>query len=139
MFTLHPRLEADTLPVAELTLSRVLLMNQRHFPWIILVPRVSNAREIIDLSAAQQATLMQEMALASRVMQAEFSPHKLNVAALGNMVPQLHVHIIARFETDAAWPNPVWNSGVETTPYAPEEVSLRSAALAAAFAALSAA
>lgn len=112
-FTLHPQLAQDTLTVGDLALSRVLLMNNKLFPWIILVPCVEKAREIIDLDISQQHQLMDEIAAASRAMQALFSPDKLNVAALGNQVPQLHVHVIARFTVDAAWPHPVWGKGSE--------------------------
>ena len=113
MFTLHPQLERDTFPVTELALCRMLLMNNRLFSWFILVPRVTQAREIIDLDAKQRHLLMDEIAQASGAMRAAFKPDKLNVAALGNQVPQLHVHVIARYTRDAAWPNPVWGAGSE--------------------------
>ena len=94
-------------------------MDDANHPWLILVPRVENAVEVIDLDAAQQAQLMQEMDHASRALQTAVKPHKLNVAALGNVVPQLHVHVIARFQDDIAWPRPVW--GMATAqPYSPE-------------------
>jgi len=114
MFTLHPQLERDTFPVTDLPLSRVLLMNNRLFPWLILVPRVQMAREIIDLDEGQRHRLMDEIACACNAMRVVFSPDKLNVAALGNQVPQLHVHVIARFSHDAAWPNPVWGKASES-------------------------
>src|SRR5579871_4802694 len=103
VFALHPDLERDTFFVADLALCRALLMNNRLFPWLVLVPRVINMREIMDLSDADRHRLMDEIAHASRVMMSVFSPDKLNVAALGNQVPQLHVHVIARFTADAAW------------------------------------
>lgn len=108
VFTLHAQLDADTLAVGELGLCSVRLMNDATYPWLILVPRVSDASELIDLSDAQQGLLMRELSQCSRVVQQQFQPDKLNVAALGNMVPQLHVHLIARFIGDAAWPAPVW-------------------------------
>lgn len=110
-FTLHSQLAADTFPVVSLPLSDVLLMDNSLFPWLILVPRVEEACEIIDLNSRQRVQLMDEIALISEALKASFSPDKLNVAALGNQVPQLHVHIIARYREDDAWPNPVWGRG----------------------------
>ena len=107
-FTLHPQLSADTLLLGDWPLCRVLRMNDRAFPWLILVPRVADIREIIDLADADQQRLMGEIARASRALKALLNPDKLNVAALGNAVPQLHVHIIARYRTDPAWPRPIW-------------------------------
>lgn len=118
-FELHPQLANDTQPVAHLPLCDVLLMDNANHPWLILVPRVANAVELIDLDEAQQAELMREIARASRALQSVFKPHKLNVAALGNLVPQLHVHVIARFQDDIAWPRPVWGSA-DAKPYSPE-------------------
>jgi diadenosine tetraphosphate (Ap4A) HIT family hydrolase len=119
-FALDPRLEADTLEVAALPLSVVRLMNDRRFPWVILVPARPGAIEIVDLAPADRAALIEEVAQVSAVMRELFRPGKLNVAALGNVVPQLHVHVVARFTTDAAWPNPVWGSPRE--PYRFDEV-----------------
>ena len=119
MFTLHPQLAADTFEIAALPLCRVLLMNNRLFPWLILVPRRDCISEILQLSQAEQHQLMDEIARASEALTALCAPHKLNVAALGNMVPQLHVHVVARFREDAAWPQPVWGKGGE--PYLPEQ------------------
>lgn len=110
MFKLDSRLHNDTFFVCDLSLCRVLLMNDSQFPWLILVPMRNGIAEIIDLSEEEQMTLLQESALASKAMQALFSPLKLNVAALGNVVRQLHVHHVARFESDCAWPKPVWGS-----------------------------
>ncbi|MGH8457490.1 MAG: HIT domain-containing protein [Stenotrophobium sp.] len=107
-FELHPRLAADTVTVNELPLSRLLLMNDSQYPWCILVPRREGLREIYELSEADQLQLWRESAQLSRALMAEFRGDKLNVAALGNMVPQLHVHHIVRFAGDAAWPAPVW-------------------------------
>ena len=116
---LHPQLADDTHPLAQFPLCEVRLMDDANHPWLILVPRVENAVEIIDLDASQQAQLMQEIDRASRALQVAVKPHKLNVAALGNVVPQLHVHVIARFHDDIAWPRPVW--GMATAqPYSPE-------------------
>jgi diadenosine tetraphosphate (Ap4A) HIT family hydrolase len=109
-FHLHERLEQDTYWVGDMELCRVLLMNNQHFPWVILVPRVPDIREIHDLSDEQQVRLIRESSRVGRVLMAQFDAQKLNVAALGNMVPQLHVHHVVRFATDPCWPAPVWGS-----------------------------
>jgi len=109
-FALHPQLAADTFAVKELPLCRLVAMHCRALPWLILVPRVAGARELIDLSESEQQQLMREIARVSELLKQEFKPDKINVAALGNMVPQLHVHVLARFNTDAAWPKPVWGN-----------------------------
>ena len=116
---LHPQLADDTHPVASWPLSELRLMDDANHPWLILVPRVVEAVELVDLSPQQQAELLREVGVASRLLQSVFEPHKLNIAALGNLVPQLHVHVIARFEQDPAWPAPVWGR-VEARPYTPE-------------------
>jgi diadenosine tetraphosphate (Ap4A) HIT family hydrolase len=108
-WSLHPQLAADTVPVCDLALSRLLAMNDANFPWLILVPRRAGATEIIDLGA-EQALLMDEMALVSRALKDATRCDKLNVAAIGNVVPQLHIHIVARRKDDAAWPKPVWGA-----------------------------
>lgn len=118
-FSLHPRLAADTTLLCEMKLSRLLLMNDARFPWVILVPRRADMREIIDLSEEDQVKLFAEMQTVLKAMRAAFHPQKLNLGAIGNMVPQLHIHFIARFEADVAWPKPVWGFGM-AEPYAPE-------------------
>jgi diadenosine tetraphosphate (Ap4A) HIT family hydrolase len=110
-FILDSRLEADTYLVGELILNRVLLMDDARFPWVILVPKRSNIREIIDLELRDRAMLYRETEAVMEAMKRLFSPTKLNVAALGNIVPQLHMHVIARFDDDQAWPQPVWSVG----------------------------
>ncbi len=110
-FALHPRLAADTLPVADLPLSRALLMRDARFPWLILVPRRYGLREVTDLDAGERCILMEEIAAASLALQRDSGAEKMNVGALGNVVAQLHVHVVARFAADAAWPGPVWGSG----------------------------
>jgi diadenosine tetraphosphate (Ap4A) HIT family hydrolase len=107
-FTLDPQLAGDTVPVKDLALCSVLLNDDANFPWLILVPRRSGMVELIDLNEADRAALWSEIALASRVLKSVTKCHKLNVAQLGNQVAQLHIHIIAREKTDAAWPAPVW-------------------------------
>lgn len=122
MFKLDSRLHNDTFFVCDLSLSRVLLMNDSQFPWLILVPMKNDIAEIIDLSEQEQVTLLQESALASKALQALFSPLKLNVAALGNVVRQLHVHHVARFDNDFAWPKPVWGNQ-PTVAYDPDKAN----------------
>ena len=118
---LHPQLADDTTPVIELPLCEVRLMDDANHPWLVLVPRVADAVELIDLDAAQRTQLTAEIDQASRALKALFKPHKLNIAALGNLVPQLHVHVIGRFEHDPAWPAPVWGR-VAARPYPPEDL-----------------
>ena len=107
-FELDSRLDADSLFIADWPLCRVLRMNDRSYPWLILVPRRVGVHEIIDLSSADQAALLGEIGQASRSIRKALKPEKLNVAALGNVVPQLHVHVIGRFADDPAWPRPIW-------------------------------
>jgi diadenosine tetraphosphate (Ap4A) HIT family hydrolase len=118
-YELHPQLAADTHPVASFPLSELRLMDDSNYPWLVLVPRAVDARELIDLDGAQRRQLGEEIDMASRLLREAFNPFKLNVAALGNLVPQLHVHVIARFENDPAWPAPVWGR-VAARPYSPE-------------------
>jgi len=107
-FALHPQLAQDTVVIAELKLCRLLLSKDANYPWLLLVPRHPGVTEIIDLDTDAQAQLMTEIAEVSHALKETTRCDKLNVAALGNMVPQLHVHIIARRKSDAAWPRPVW-------------------------------
>lgn len=107
-FTLHPRLAADCHVLGELKLCTVLLMNDAQYPWCILVPRRTSVREIYELCDVDQAQLLRESSMLGRAMMQAFGGAKLNIGALGNLVPQLHVHHIVRFETDPAWPAPVW-------------------------------
>jgi len=107
-WSLHPQLKRDTSAVGDLSLSRLLLNNDANYPWLLLVPRRPGACEIIDLDEKDQSQLMIEIAHTSRALKDVTACHKLNVAAIGNMVPQLHVHIVARQRNDPAWPKPVW-------------------------------
>jgi len=110
-FETDPRLAADSAFVADGPLSQVRLMDDGRFPWLVLVPRVAGASEWIDLDGGQQRLLLAEINQLSRLLQAEPGVHKLNIGALGNIVRQLHVHLVGRHEGDAAWPGPVWGSG----------------------------
>lgn len=120
-FELHSILARDTVEVTRLLLCRVLLMKDRRFPWLILVPERQDVREIRDLPPADRAELIEEIAQASDVLTELFQPEKLNVGALGNLVPQLHIHVVVRTTKDPAWPGPVWGSG-PTLPYDPDEL-----------------
>lgn len=120
-WSLHTQLAADTHLVAPLPLSDLLLMDNRLHPWLILVPRVPGAVEWIDLDPDDQHALLDEVATAARSLRALREVDKLNVAALGNVVPQLHVHVIARFRDDVAWPRPVWGAA-PGEPYGQDEL-----------------
>lgn len=107
-FVLDPRLEADTLAVADRPLCRVRLMNDARYPWLILVPRRAGLVEILDLDPAARALLMDEIVRASEALRILPGVSKINVGALGNIVQQLHIHVIGRRAGDPAWPGPVW-------------------------------
>ncbi len=110
MFTLDPQLQKDTIAIASLPLCELLLMNDANYPWLILVPRREDVRELIELSAEDQLQFMHESNAVARLLQTQFSAEKLNIAALGNVVAQLHIHHIARFKQDAVWPKPIWGA-----------------------------
>jgi diadenosine tetraphosphate (Ap4A) HIT family hydrolase len=120
-WSLHPQLARDTVPIGEVALSRVLAMNDANYPWLVLVPRRAGAVEIIDLDAPEQVTLMAEIAQASTALKTLTRCDKLNVAAIGNVVPQLHVHVVARRLDDPAWPRPIWGVA-PPRPYAAAEL-----------------
>jgi diadenosine tetraphosphate (Ap4A) HIT family hydrolase len=109
-FSLHPQLAQDTVAIGDLALSRLLIHKDANYAWLVLVPRCVGITEIVDLDASARSQLMNEIADVSQVLKDVTQCDKINVAALGNMVPQLHVHIIARRKTDAAWPRPVWGA-----------------------------
>lgn len=108
MFQIDPRLAEDTLEVASLTLCQVLLMNDRRYDWLVLVPRRESVTEILDLSPQDQAQLWREVTLVAQVLRHAQPDLKLNIGALGNVVRQLHLHVLLRQEGDPAWPGPVW-------------------------------
>ncbi len=110
-FSLHPQLAADTIELARWPLSLVLLMDDARFPWVILVPRRPGLRDLHDVATAEHGALMAEIARAGHLMKSTFRADKVNTAALGNQVAQLHIHVIARFTNDSAWPNPIWSVG----------------------------
>lgn len=109
-WSLHPQLVRDTIELGDLALSRVLVVKDANYPWLLVVPRRPGIVEIIDLDDVEQAQLMVELARVARALKNVTQCDKLNIAALGNAVPQLHVHVIARRKTDKAWPKPVWGA-----------------------------
>jgi diadenosine tetraphosphate (Ap4A) HIT family hydrolase len=119
---LHSQLEKDTINIGDLPLSRVLVIKDANYPWLLLVPRRPDISEIIDLDEVEQAQLMTEITRVSRALKDVTKCDKLNIAALGNAVPQLHVHIIARRTSDAAWPRPVWGAA-QALDHDPQEVA----------------
>jgi diadenosine tetraphosphate (Ap4A) HIT family hydrolase len=120
-WALHPDLLRDTVEVARLPLCRAGLMNDSTYPWLVLSPMLPGLRDLHDVPAAHHAALMDEIGRASRALQAVYKPDKINVAALGNMTPQLHIHIIARSASDPAWAKPVWGI-VPARPYGPADL-----------------
>ena len=123
-FKIDPQLEASTLWVQDLPLSQLRLKNDRRFPWVVLIPQRPNIIEIFDLELEDQRLLWSEITSVAQQMHEVFQAHKMNIETLGNKVRQLHIHIIARYENDAAWPNSILNHGV-AEPYLPEEASKR--------------
>jgi diadenosine tetraphosphate (Ap4A) HIT family hydrolase len=119
-FVLHPQLENDTFLIGSLDLSQILLMNDSRYPWIILVPRIENAVDITDLSEQERKVFIEEINFVADAIKKQYQPDRINIAMLGNVVPQLHCHIIARFETDFAWSKPVWGIG-DAVRYTKEE------------------
>jgi len=129
-FTLHSQLAADTAEVGDLPLCRVLLMNDARYPWLILVPRRADIREVYELTPEEQNLLWREVTSVGQVMMKTLAGHKLNVAALGNVVPQLHVHVIVRQSDDPAWPAPVWGHS-PAEPHTPAQLENRLAVIRA--------
>lgn len=107
-FQLHPRLQQDCFSVGHFALSRVLMMNDSHYPWLILVPQRPDIKEIYELQPADRQQLIEESCVLSEALVELYQPDKLNIAAIGNLVPQLHLHHVARYQTDIAWPGPIW-------------------------------
>lgn len=120
-FELHPQLVADSIVLGDFPVSRLLLLNDANYPWFVLVPRRADATEIYHLSDEDQCILMKESSFLASNLADTFAAKKMNVASLGNMVPQLHIHHIVRYESDVAWPAPVWGK-VPAKPYTDEEI-----------------
>lgn len=123
MFALHPRLNADCIVLGQFALCQVLLLNDARFPWFILVPMRDDITEIYELDHTDQQQLVRESAAFGQAIMDYYDGDKLNIGALGNMVPQLHIHHIVRKIDDAAWPGAVWGSG-EGVPYMPQAIVL---------------
>jgi len=113
MFEIDKNLANDCFVVLDLKVCRLLLMNNKNFPWLILVPKINNAIELTNLDFATQTEVLREINLVAKFLQKQFSPYKINIAMLGNMVRQLHIHVVARFENDIAFPRPVWGEAKE--------------------------
>lgn len=131
-FALAPVFNTDFFSLGDLPLSRVLMMNDSRYTWLTLIPRRAGIIEIIDLDHADRHQLLDEVAIACEVLKEEARPDKLNVGALGNMVPQLHVHVIARFRSDPAWPGPVWGHS-PAVPFPAHQAGVAADRLTAAF------
>lgn len=115
-FTLHPRLQSDSIKIGRFTLSQLLLINDSQYPWCVLVPERIDITEIYQLSGQEQIQLQLESSILAKTLAETFNADKMNIAAIGNMVPQLHVHHIVRYKSDIAWPAPIWGK-FETIPY----------------------
>ncbi len=123
MFELDAQLRADTVVVGSFALCEVLLARDANYPWLILVPKRAGITEIYQLDANEQQLLMQEVSFVAKQMETHFLAHKMNIAALGNVVAQLHMHVIARFEHDSAWPAPVWGK-IPSISYSEDELDV---------------
>jgi len=132
MFTLDPQLAADTILLGDSPLCKILLMNDAQFPWVILVPMRNSITEIYHLNKADQAQLHEESIALSSLLMTHFNGDKLNVAAIGNIVSQLHIHHIVRFNDDPVWPKPVWGN-ISALPYSSEQLEKMSSELNALF------
>jgi len=122
MFALDARLQQDCIGVGDFPLSRLLLMNDAQYPWFILVPRREDVSELFQLDAGDQLALWQETTALAELLKDTFAADKMNVATLGNMVSQLHMHVIVRRRADVAWPAPVWGK-CPAQPYSEEQVA----------------
>lgn len=122
LFILHPRLAEDCITLGRFELCRLLLMNDSHYPWFILVPEQAELTEIYQLGKADQITLMEESSFLAKNLADLYQADKMNIAAIGNLVPQLHIHHIVRYRTDAAWPGPVWGK-FDRIPYTESRIA----------------
>lgn len=121
-FQLHPRLREDCIPVGNFDLCQLLLMNDSQYPWFVLVPQVEGLRELYELSKAQQQVFMEESSYLAEQLAVLYQADKMNIAAIGNLVPQLHIHHIVRYQTDRVWPAPVWGK-FAAIPYGDAEIA----------------
>jgi diadenosine tetraphosphate (Ap4A) HIT family hydrolase len=120
-FQLHPRLEQDSIAVGQFNLTELRLINDSQYPWFILVPKRPDVTEVYQLSETEQQVLQQESSLLAKTLSELYKADKMNIAAIGNMVPQLHIHHIVRYKSDIAWPAPVWGK-FETVPYTEQQI-----------------
>lgn len=120
MFALHPRLEADSLYITDLGICQARLMNDQRVPWVVLIPQVDDARELHHLPGRDRENIWEDIHHTATVMEQLFAPDKINLGALGNLVPQLHIHVVCRFQQDPAWPGPIWGAGTPV-PYDPQK------------------
>jgi diadenosine tetraphosphate (Ap4A) HIT family hydrolase len=127
-FTLHPQLAKDSIELMDLPLCKLLLINDENFPWFVLVPRIIGVEEIFQLDWQQQQQMLNESSLVSELLMQVFSGDKLNIAALGNVVPQLHIHHVVRYKNDLCWPKPIWGL-LPAKPYSSDKVTLLKAKL----------
>ena len=123
IYQLHPQLAADTIPLGQSALCDILLMNNSQIPWLILVPRRQNITELYELSAVDQLALWSEIPIIGKALMQHFCGAKLNLGALGNLVAQLHVHLVVRNQNDSAWPQPVWGN-VDASPYTSKQIKI---------------
>lgn len=121
MAVIHPRLQQDCIPVGRFDLCHLLLMNDANYPWFILVPDRDDLTEVFELDVADRNTLMAESCVLASHLKTALRADKINIAALGNMVPQLHIHIVARFQGDPAWPDPIWGK-LPAVPYSEDNL-----------------
>jgi diadenosine tetraphosphate (Ap4A) HIT family hydrolase len=121
-FQLHPRLEQDCIAIGRFELCRLLMMNDSQYPWFILVPERTDLREIYQLSKADRQLLTEESSYLAENLALIFKADKMNIAAIGNMVPQLHIHHIVRYQTDKAWPAPIWGK-FDAVPYTEQQIA----------------
>ncbi len=128
-FELDEQIRNDTIPVCELSLCTVVLHKDANYPWLLLIPMRNSIREIHELSDEQQLQLMREISQVAKALQSHCNADKMNVAALGNMVPQLHIHIVARYFSDKAWPGPIWGAA-KSTSYEPDQGQVLASQLA---------
>ena len=123
-FEVDRRIQTSAFFLGDWPLCCVYLKNEANFPWIILVPRVANVQEIHQLPDTNHSQLMREVVALSKIMQDVFNPDKLNIGALGNIVSQLHLHVVGRFKTDILWPHGIWQPNITAVPYPTENVSI---------------
>ncbi len=121
-FQLHPRLQQDSIAIGQFTLCRLFLINDRQYPWFVLVPEKTDITEIYQLSEQDQQQLQQESSVLAKTLAKIYQADKMNIAAIGNLVPQLHIHHIVRFKHDIAWPAPVWGK-FDAIPYTEEQIN----------------